>query len=224
MPGLPLEGLKQPVTKWMGKAYEAVLLTLDDDIRALEASGSLDLAGNPAAVKYLANELVLVEDMEAPTVAIENIRAEDLKVLELGQEIYDRDGLCATCHGEDGKGAVEDIYPPLDANTWVNGDPERLIKLTLKGLYGPLTLDGKTYGNNESVPPMPGFGGMLSDEEVAAALSYIRIRLGRMGTSSARSSAGMIESETVASVRRSVADRENAYEVKEILEEHPNKE
>lgn len=217
-----LEGLKRPVTKWMGKAYVAALLTLDDDIRSLEASGSLDLSGNPEAVKYLANELVLVEDEPVPDVAMINVRAEDLKMYELGREIYSRDGLCATCHGEDGNGASDGYYPPLNVNKWVNGDPELLIKLVLKGMYGPLFLNGKTYGEDESVPPMPGFAGMLNDEEIAAVLSYVRTNFGAMGTTSGRSTVGMIKPETVAAVRKSVANRQDAYEAVELMKNQHN--
>ena len=45
-----------------------------------------------------------------------------LAVWEIGREVYQRDAHCITCHGEDGKGAIAGIYPPLNNNEWVWGD------------------------------------------------------------------------------------------------------
>ena len=60
----------------------------------------------------------------------------------MGHEIYHREAHCATCHQSDGKG-LENIYPPLAGSEWVIEDAERLIKLTLHGLWGPIEVAGK---------------------------------------------------------------------------------
>lgn len=216
-----LDGLKEPVTRWMGRAYEDVLRVLDGNIRALHAAGRVDLADNPAAASYLAGNLVLyVEEISRTPDAI-NLRAEDLAVYMRGEEIYNREGHCASCHGEDGAGAMQNIYPPLGRTAWVAGDVERLIKLTLKGVYGPMQVGDQTYDSSSGVPPMTGFEGLLNDEEMADVLTYVRMRFGRVGAGSNSGRDGMVSAETVRQVREAARSQTGLYDVAALLEEHP---
>ena len=86
-----------------------------------------------------------------------------------GKLVYDR--YCATCHQGNGKGD-ENRFPPLLGSEWVTGDKERLIKVVLEGLQGPIQVSGKTYNNL-----MPGFG-YLSDQQLSVILTYVRDRFG----------------------------------------------
>lgn len=214
---IALEGLKHPVTKWMGRAYESVLITLDDDIRALNDAGKIALNSNPAARSYLAGTLELydksVKEVQLPQM---NLSKENLDLYKLGEEVYHRDAHCATCHGEDGKGAIPNIYPPLSNNEWVMGDDERLIKIVLKGLWGPIEVNGKKYDPSTGVPPMTGFAGMLTDEEIAGVLTFVRLNFGDKKALTRPVSPSM-----VARVREETKDRTNFYMVDEILKEHP---
>ena len=219
-----LEGLKQPITRWMGRAYEDVLRVLDDDIRALRAADQIDLSDNPAARSYLAGDLVLYEDEISRIPDAINLKAEDLAVYLKGEEIYKREGHCETCHGEDGGGAVPDIYPPLGRNAWVAGNVERLIKLVLKGIYGPMQVGEQHFDSSNGVPPMTGFEGLLSDEEIAAVLSYVRIRFGRVGAQSNSAVDGIVSAETVRGVRDAARAQTGFYDVELLLKEHPLKE
>jgi mono/diheme cytochrome c family protein/glucose/arabinose dehydrogenase len=215
---IALEGLKHPITKWMGKAYEAVLLTLDDDIRALEISGKLHLADNTAAQAYLRGDLVLYEDEygnRGKPVDNISLREKDIELYKIGEEVYHRDAYCKTCHGEDATG-IANIYPPLRETQWVKGDKERLIKIVLKGLWGPISVNSKTYDPAKGVPPMTAFGGMLNDKEIAGVLTYIRAKFG--GGKGADVS---VFPEQVTRVRRSVRDKKDFYKVSELLKEHP---
>ena len=216
-----LEGLKKPVTRWMGRAYEDVLRVLDEDIRALHAAGRVDLADNPAAASYLAGNLVLYEEEISRTPEAINLRAEDLAAYLRGEEIYNREGHCASCHGEDGAGAMLDIYPPLGRTAWVAGDVERLIKLTLKGVYGPMQVGDQTYDSSSGVPPMTGFEGLLNDEEIADVLTYVRMRFGGVGAGSNSGRDGTVSAETVRRVREAARPQTGLYDVAELLEEHP---
>lgn len=94
--------------------------------------------------------------------------------------------LCANCHGADGRGLSSAVAPPLAGSPRVNGDPERLIKILLNGLSGPI--DGKTYPAD--MPAMR----ESSNEYIAAVLSYIRTALGN--------EAGVIEPADVRKVRK----------------------
>ena len=66
-------------------------------------------------------------------------------------------------------------FPPLAGAKWVTGNEDRLIKITLKGLYGELEVKGKKYPGQV---PMTPFENMLNDEEMAAVLTYIRNSFG----------------------------------------------
>jgi mono/diheme cytochrome c family protein len=93
--------------------------------------------------------------------------------LVLGKRNYEQ--VCITCHQATGKG-VEGVYPPLAGSEWVTGSPERVIRILLHGLKGPLTVEGKQFG----AAAMPAFGQVAgsgynwNDERIAAVLTYVR--------------------------------------------------
>jgi len=132
------------------------------------------------------------------------------KLFVSGEEIYNREGFCVTCHQPDGLGLSASQFPPLAKSPWVTGNEERLIKLTLHGLMGPLELMGKTYPGQV---PMTPYGGMLNDEEVASVLTFVRNAFGNK--------ASPISSELVKKVREATKDREGFYSPAELLKEHP---
>ena len=122
-----------------------------------------------------------------------------------GREIYGRDGYCGTCHRSDGQGIPAAGFPPLAGSEWVTGDAERLIKVTLKGLMGPIEVNGRNYPG--SVPMTP-FEGLLDDEEMASVLTYVRNAFGN--------EASAISPDEVAAVRASVATKEGFYSPEEL--------
>ena len=140
------------------------------------------------------------------------LNAEEQKQYELGSLIYQRESHCATCHLTDGKGNGV-IYPSLIGSAWVNGSEERLVKLALHGLWGPLTVHGKTYDPSRGVPPMTAFKNLLNDEELAAVLTFVRNSWGN--------SASSISAATVAEVRAATADRTVFWKPDELLAQHP---
>jgi glucose/arabinose dehydrogenase/mono/diheme cytochrome c family protein len=79
---------------------------------------------------------------------------------------------CSPCHQSDGKGDGN-RFPPLDKSDWVNGDKIRLINIVLNGLKGPVEVKGLQY--NEV---MPAQASVLSDEQVAEVLTYIKSNFG----------------------------------------------
>lgn len=88
----------------------------------------------------------------------------------LGQRTYKR--VCITCHQADGRG-ISGVYPTLHRTRWTLGDRGRLIRLVLHGMEGPVEVKGQPY--NQLMPPL---GGQLSDEEVAAVLTFVRQHFG----------------------------------------------
>lgn len=115
----------------------------------------------------------------------------------LGREVFLRDGHCATCHQKDGRG-MAGVYPPLDARRWLEND-DRLAKIVLHGLQGAVRVRGESYGAAPGSPPMPGFGALLDDREIAAVLTYVRHAFGNR--------LPPVSPETVARVRAAHAGR-----------------
>jgi len=77
---------------------------------------------------------------------------------------------CAVCHSENGGGNAVQNIPPLAGSEWVLAEgPNRIIRIALHGLQGPVKVKGKEYVNN-----MVAIGAGLTDEQVAQIISYIR--------------------------------------------------
>lgn len=134
------------------------------------------------------------------------------KEMALGEEIYNRDGSCATCHQPNGTGLAASDFPPLAGSKWVMGNKQRAIKIVLHGLYGPIEVLGKKYPGNV---PMTPYGGMLNDAEIAATLNYVRNSFGN-------TSSDPISKADVAKVRMATAERKGFYTPEELLKEHPH--
>ncbi|QDT15727.1 PVC-type heme-binding CxxCH protein [Alienimonas californiensis] len=96
----------------------------------------------------------------------------DPRVMALGAEVYSRESHCATCHQPSGQG-LPNLYPPIDGTLWATGDEDRLIRMVLDGMHGAIEVKGKRY-SSPPLPPMTGFRQLLTDEEIAAVLTYVR--------------------------------------------------
>ena len=88
---------------------------------------------------------------------------------EIGKKVYEKN--CLSCHQQDGMG-VPGLNPPLVRTTWVVGNKAKLIQVVVFGITIPLEIDGETYHN-----PMPA-NQHLSDDQIAAVLTYIRSHFG----------------------------------------------
>jgi len=209
---IALEALKHPLDKWMGHAFEAAMITLKPHIESLAASNTLDVANNPAAREFLSGKLKIDLPDEEALIIPDRLTGAIREQFIRGHEIYHREGHCATCHGADGKGDGR-FYPPLTPNPWVDGNPDRLIKLTLKGIWGPLEVDGKTFSPENGVPPMTPFEGLLNDGEIADVLTYIRNSFGNNSPA--------VGKDDVARIREATKEKAGFYTVEELLEAHP---
>ena len=101
-----------------------------------------------------------------------------------GKKVYD--AVCLACHMRNGTG-VPGMHPPITESDFVNGDPEKLIKIILDGLSGKMEIKGEVY--NSIMPPQA----HLSDKEIADVLTFVR---GGFGNNS-----GSITPEQVQKVR-----------------------
>jgi mono/diheme cytochrome c family protein len=115
----------------------------------------------------------LVESKASPPPAGEGTR-ESVAALSTGRSVYQQ--YCAACHRSDGKG-MPPAYPPLAGNPSIEMELSvNPLRMVLNGGYPPQTTDNpRPYG-------MPPFAQVLSDDEVAAVVTYIRLSWGNHGT------------------------------------------
>lgn len=123
--------------------------------------------------------------------------------IRLGQRTYSQ---CAACHQQDGRG-LPGAFPSLEGVAWVVGNEDRLIRLVAHGLVGPIEVKGVAY--NGVMPAFP----HLSDEELAAVLTYIR--------QAWSNDAPAISPSAVAEVRAEVGPRPAPWDSGELLEFYP---
>ncbi len=168
----------------------------------------LDKPAKIAADRLAGRAEEKVDEHPAP-VAPKHLTAADQQRYLAGHAIYHREGFCGTCHQVDGNGLPSAGFPPLSGSFWVTGSEERLIKVTLHGLMGPLELKGVKYPGQV---PMTPFGGMLNDQEVADVLTFVRNSFGNQ--------AAPVAPDTVAKVRKAAGTR-SFYTPEELLKEHP---
>jgi cytochrome c oxidase subunit II len=80
------------------------------------------------------------------------------KVFEEGRKLYE--GTCADCHRINGQGLPVQ-FPALDKNSFVVGEPAKVIDVVLNGRKGK---SGQ----------MPAWKESFNDQQMAAILTYIR--------------------------------------------------
>lgn len=120
---------------------------------------------------------------------------------ELGKQYYDI--VCALCHNPDGVGKPNQA-PPFVGSEWVLGSPERMIRIPLAGLIGPVQVKGQEY----NLQGMTAFGATLTDEQLAAVLTYIRQSWGNK--------ASAITADQVKAIRTQVGNRSQPWTVSEL--------
>jgi mono/diheme cytochrome c family protein len=85
-------------------------------------------------------------------------------MVDKGNEIFHKTGLCYACHGQDAKGLVG---PNLTDDVWIHS----------KGTYDDIVkqiLAGVTKEQSKSGVPMPAKGGAtITDDEVKAVAAYV---------------------------------------------------
>ncbi len=104
----------------------------------------------------------------------------------LGESVYK--GQCANCHSGDGRG-MPPQFPSLAGNQSIQmGSAVNPIRMVLNGGYPPGTAGNPIpYG-------MPPFAQLLSDDEVAAVVTYIRTSWGNRGAAVSAAQANALRS------------------------------
>jgi mono/diheme cytochrome c family protein len=176
------EAAKKPMDEWMKDAHKA-------------------------AVAHVSGRKM---EVPKPAVVATELKGKDRELFTKGKAIYSRDGFCGTCHQPDGKGLPASGFPPLTGTKWTTGSDERMIKIALNGLYGPIEVAGNKLNGQV---PMTAFGRMLKDEEIAAVLTYVRNSFGNK--------ASVVTPDQVRKVRAATKTKTGFYTAEELLKNHP---
>jgi len=143
---------------YSGKEIDAVYL------------GSAADAGSQSARREAEIQAQLAAEMKAnPTIAGLTKEAQ----IEKGKQVYMQ--LCFACHMPDGQG-LPNVFPPLANSDYMLADRDRTTRIVLKGLTGPVTVNGVTYDS-----AMPAQEAALTEEQVADVLTYIYNAWGNRG-------------------------------------------
>ena len=130
---------------------------------------------NDADVRAMAIYLKSLGEGSPPGTQASGISAPESSLLmNFGQTVYATH--CASCHATDGRGMPPD-YPPLASNPSIQMQSAvNPVRMVLNGGFPPGTAGNPMpYG-------MPPFAQTLSDDEVAAVVTYIRAAWGNRGS------------------------------------------
>ncbi len=139
---------------------------------------------------HLSGELQALEAaIKARAAAARPLTAPERKLYEEGRTAFQ---ICAACHQANG-GGLANVAPSLVESRWVVANPEIAIRIVLNGKEG-------TPGFPGAMPPI---GNSLSNEQIAAVLTYVRNSWGLQ--------AGPVTAFQVAQIRRQLAGRNAAW-------------
>jgi len=99
----------------------------------------------------------------------------ELSPAERGKKVFMAN--CAVCHQASGLGSQSQGYPPLAGSEITNGGSRRAAMVVMKGLQGPITVKGQTFGSAVMQP-----WESLGDQKVADVLTYERQEWGNHGS------------------------------------------
>jgi mono/diheme cytochrome c family protein len=125
---------------------------------------------------------------------------EEKRRYDAGRMMYE--ATCLACHQQHGLGQPG-LAPPLAGSEWVAGSERRLIRIVLHGLRGPIKVKGEPFELD-----MPSLG-VLDDEQIASALTYIRREWGHTFEP--------VSPGAVKKVRDETAEREDAWTMADLL-------
>jgi len=115
--------------------------------------------------------------------------------------------ICSACHQPDGRGSSALHVPPLAGSDWVQAEgANRIIRIALNGVAGPITVGGGQYGE----AAMPVFKDVITDEQIADVLTYVRQEWGNK--------AGPVKPEQVKAIRATVASKGDNWNAADLLQ------
>ena len=133
-------------------------------------------------------------------VAVKPLTPDEQKRFDQGKELYLIS--CGACHQPHGLGQ-DGLAPPLVDSEWALGSSQRLVRIVLQGLHGPINVKGKSFQLD-----MPALS-VFDDDQIASILTYVRREWGHTGSP--------VEPELVKKARAETEKREEAWSEAELL-------
>ncbi len=142
------------------------------------ASGEMGLAVEKSLQHLTGSDLKAISaylrSLPVSTTASKTALAANDTAMQTGKRVYDSQ--CSACHSPSGEG-VRAMIPRLAGNASINAtSAASLLNVVLNGATGPVT------HRNPTGAGMPRFDWKLSDDQIAAVLTYIRNSWGNTGT------------------------------------------
>jgi mono/diheme cytochrome c family protein len=191
--------------KAKGKAAPSPkVLRLSSQPQALAQLAALNDAGLNDRLKTIEPLLAWPGKAGLTETAARPLTEAEKKLFDAGKAQYPL--ICGACHQPTGLG-LDGLAPPLVDSDWSTGSPGRMVRIALQGVRGPLNVKGRTW--ELEMPPVA----VLSDEQIAALLTYIRREWGH--------TASPVSAEFVAKIRKETATREEAWTEAELLKIDP---
>ena len=139
----------------------------------------------------------LPEDWRPPPAAL---NAQEQLDFAKGKELFGT--ICIACHQANGAG-LPGLAPSLVDSEWVTGPTDRIVRIVLQGLTGPIEVGGSTW--QMEMPAVTFF----TDEQLAALLTYVRREWQNDGTA--------VKASEVAKVRAQIAGRTTPWTAGELM-------
>ena len=138
----------------------------------------------------------------APTTVAQapRLSSEEQKQFDNGKLVFE--ATCLACHQQHGLGQ-DGLAPPLVGSEWVAGPPQRLVRIVLHGLRGPIQVKKQPWELD-----MPSLG-ILEDDQIAAAITYIRKEWGHAFSA--------VPTDLVKQIRAATVARDEAWTEAELL-------
>jgi mono/diheme cytochrome c family protein len=95
------------------------------------------------------------------------------------------------------------VFPPVSKTEYASGSAERFAAIILKGIIGPITVNGQLYTN-----VMPPQEAMLTDEKIAAVVTFVRSNFGNASSA--------VTPEVVAEARKKFLERKTSWTEAEL--------
>jgi mono/diheme cytochrome c family protein len=122
-----------------------------------------------------------------------------------GRQLFEAN--CAACHMANGVGSPAINAPPLAGSEWVNAEgPNRMVRIVLNGLAGPITVKGQQFGAGIMLPWRDTF----NDQQIADIVTYVRQNKGWGNNASA------VTPEQVHAIRDKTKDRTTNWSAAEL--------
>ena len=134
-----------------------------------------------------------------------HLKSDSFISFKRGKVVYTQAG-CFGCHGADGEG-LDNLGPPLNKSEWVTKQPERLAKILLHGMVGPLTVNGEKYNPALAMPGLHQ-NESITDQNLADVMTYIR--------NSWDNKASPITADLVKKTRAATANQGQPYQAKDL--------